>query len=572
VGPRRARIAIAPATAADRERIYQLRHAVYASELGQHPVNEAGRLTDALDAHNVYIVAKAGSDLVGFISITGPRATLSIDKYFARTDLPFSIDDRTYEVRLLTVVPPRRGSELAPLLMYAALRWVESHGGHRVVGIGRREVMKLYERSGLQRTRLVATSGSVTYELMHAEVADLRERCASRSALLDCFEEQVDWRLAFPFRKPAACFHGGAFFEAIGERFDDLGRRDRIINADVSDAWFPPAPGVIDALRAELPWLLRTSPPVGCGGLVEAIAETRGVSPGNILPGAGSSDLIFRALRHWLSPRSRALLLDPTYGEYAHVLERVVGCTVDRLTLSPDDGFAVDADGLREALGRGYDLVALVNPNSPTGRHVSRERLEEMLRSLPESTRVWIDEAYVEFAGPGESLERFAARSESVIVCKSMSKVYALSGARVAYLCAGAHQLEALRAITPPWMIGLPSQVAAVRALEDPGYYAARYAETVALREELGAMLRMAGVKTLPGIANFILCRLPDEGPAAPQVVQACRERGLFVRDAASMGAMLGDRFVRIAVKDATTNRRVVGIVRTVLNGQLAVG
>src|SRR5207344_1800686 len=102
-------------------------------------------------------------------------------------------------------------------------------------------------------------------------------------------------------------------------------------NADVLDAWFPPAPGVTDTLQAHLPWLLRTSPPTDCAGLVGAVATARGVAPENILPGAGSSDLIFRAFRHWLTAGSRVLILDPTYGEYSHVLEKVIGCTVDRL-------------------------------------------------------------------------------------------------------------------------------------------------------------------------------------------------------------------------------------------------
>src|SRR5439155_18190815 len=129
--------------------------------------------------------------------------------------------------------------------------------------------------------------------------------------------------------------------------------------------------------------------------------------------------------------------------------------------------------------------VVIVNPNSPTGRHMSGKNLEAALRETPSQTRIWIDETYVEYAGENESLEQFAAISENVIVCKSMSKVYALSGARAAYLCAGPHQLEALRAITPPWVISLPAQVAAVRALRDPGYYAVRYAETAALRDDL---------------------------------------------------------------------------------------
>src|ERR1019366_5547623 len=105
-----------------------------------------------------------------------------------------------------------------------------------------------------------------------------------------------------------------------------------------------------------------------------------------------------------------------------------------------------------------------------------------------------------------------------------------------AYLCTSAHQLEALRAITPPWVIGLPAQVAAVRALQDPGYYAARYQETTTLRENLAAGLGALGWTVRPGIANFLLCQLPESSPTAETVVQRCREHGLFLRNAAQMG------------------------------------
>src|SRR5205814_2328158 len=149
-----------------------------------------------------------------------------------------------------------------------------------------------------------------------------------------------------------------------------------------------------------LPWLLRTSPPTDCAGLIEAIAQARGVTRENILPGSGSSDLIFRALRHWLAPASQVLILDPTYGEYAHVLEGVIGCTVDRLTLSRQHNYAVDLARLKAALADAYDLVVLVNPNSPTGRHVPRAELERVLSKAPACTRIWVDETYVEYAGP----------------------------------------------------------------------------------------------------------------------------------------------------------------------------
>jgi histidinol-phosphate/aromatic aminotransferase/cobyric acid decarboxylase-like protein len=360
---------------------------------------------------------------------------------------------------------------------------------------------------------------------------------------------------------PRGCFHGGAFFEAVGTDFRDLGRRQRMINADVLDAWFDPAPGVVSALQAHLTWLLRTSPPIDAEGLIAEIAAARGLPEESLVPGAGSSDLIFRALPRWLSPASRTLILEPTYGEYAHVLESVIGCRVDRLALRRGDGFEVPLEGLTAALRRGYDLVALVNPNNPTGRHLPRRSLEPILAHLPARTRVWIDEAYVDYAGPGESLEAIACRSRNVVVCKSMSKVYALSGARVAYLCCEPRLARDLRSVTPPWVVSLPAQVAAVHALRDPAYYAARYRQTSCLRDELAAILRRAArVEVLAGVLNAVLCLLPEDGPDASAVAAVCRERGLFVRDCGVTCPSLGRHALRISVKDAATNRRTVEI------------
>jgi len=556
---------VASATAKDRETIYQLRHEIYARELGQHPTNKSGVLRDALDTGNIYLVVKWGDELVGFVSITLPtQPGYSIDKYFSRQELPFPIDDTLFEIRLLTVLKPHRGREIALLLMYAAFRWIESHGGKSVVAIGRREILNLYLRAGLKTVGTSTRCGLVTYDLLYASIQEIREQVESFSGLLARLREKTRWDLSFPFCQPAGCFHGGAFFSAIGESFDDLSRRERIINADVLDAWFPPSPRVIGALQEHLAWLLKTSPPTACEGLIDAIARARGVKPENILPGAGSSDLIFRAFRQWLSPDSHALILDPTYGEYVHVLEKVIGCTVDRLPLCAADNYDVPLDRLEAALHDGYDLVVLVNPNSPTGRHIPKTKLEAVLRRAPERTRIWVDETYIEYAGAAESMEQVAARSENILVCKSMSKVYALSGARVGYLCAGAHWLEELRAMTPPWVIGLLAQVAAVNALLDPPYYAARYAETHLLREQLSDGLRECGYRVIPGVANFLMCHLPEPGPPSDWLVQECRKEGLFLRDASQMGSQLGNRAIRIAVKDGAANRNMLRILRKV--------
>jgi histidinol-phosphate/aromatic aminotransferase/cobyric acid decarboxylase-like protein len=548
----------------DREEIYAIRHRVYASELGQHAENAGGRLTDALDGANVYLVATIDGEMAGFVSVTPPgEAGYSIDKYFARDDLPLCFDDGLYEVRLLTVTAARRAGRVAALLMYGAWRYVQSRGGRTIVCIGRQELLGMYERTGLRSLGRRVRSGQVMYELMTREADGKPGECEHVAADL---ENHVDWRVhGVSFRPGGACYHGGAFFEAIGEELDCLERRIGVINADVLDAWFDPAPEVLAALDEHLAWALRTSPPVGSDGMRSVVARARGVREENVLPGAGSSDLIFLALRHWLSADSRVLILDPMYGEYAHVLERVVGCGVDRLELSRSRNYAVDVDELSARLEQRYDLVVLVNPNSPTGQQVPARSLEGVLRAAPRSTRFWVDETYVEYAGEGQSLERFAASSSNVVICKSMSKAYALSGVRSAYLCGPRHLIEELRTISPPWSVSLPGQIAACTALRSTNYYRERWSETHVLRDALASALRSLGWDVIPGCANFLLCHIPPDQPTAAALAAACRERKLFVRDVASMGRCFDDRALRIAVKDEMTNTAMLEILRRTL-------
>jgi histidinol-phosphate/aromatic aminotransferase/cobyric acid decarboxylase-like protein len=105
------------------------------------------------------------------------------------------------------------------------------------------------------------------------------------------------------------------------------------------------------------------------------------------------------------------------------------------------------------------------------------------------------------------------------------------------------------------------AQVAAVRALQDPQYYARRYQETRVLRALLAASLEQLQLEMVAGVANFILCHLPPGGPDTASVVQRCRQQGVFLRDASVMGTRLGRHALRIAVKDAESNRRVVQVL-----------
>src|SRR5437016_2745665 len=195
-------------------------------------------------------------------------------------------------------------------------------------------------------------------------------------------------------------FHGGKSFEAIGEDFRTLERSAAVINADVLDAWFDPSPRVLDKLERFLPFLVRSSPPARAEGLVEAIAHARGVPEPCVLAGGGSSDLIFCCLPQLVKARQRATILDPMYGEYRHVLEQLIGAELTPFPLDEGGNFGIETQALIQHVRKTQpDLVVIVNPNNPPGRHWPRQEVMRFLNAISQRTQVMIDETYIEYAG-----------------------------------------------------------------------------------------------------------------------------------------------------------------------------
>jgi histidinol-phosphate/aromatic aminotransferase/cobyric acid decarboxylase-like protein len=234
----------------------------------------------------------------------------------------------------------------------------------------------------------------------------------------------------------------------------------------------------------------------------------------------------------------------------------LIGCRVERFRLEPSDGFVLDPSRLANALESGFDLVVLVNPNNPTGTHVQPHDLASVIRAAPSTTTIWIDETYVDFVGPDASLECLVPSVANLVIGKSMSKAYALSGLRVAYLAAAPTVVEDLRRHSPPWAVSMPGVIAANEALRASTYYAERHAETRSLRERLMlALCAIPGAAPVPSAANFVLCRLPAGGPGSAAVLERCRANDVYLREFPDHPKL--SHHLRIAVKDATTTDRI---------------
>jgi threonine-phosphate decarboxylase len=85
------------------------------------------------------------------------------------------------------------------------------------------------------------------------------------------------------------------------------------------------------------------------------------------------------------------------------------------------------------------------------------------------------------------------------------------------------------------------------------------------LREELAGDLKQLGWKVFPGCANFLLCQLPPDQPLVRELVDACRQHKLYLRDVTSMGKRFDQRTLRIAIKNKQTNLVMLQIIKTVL-------
>ncbi|MBC8066284.1 MAG: histidinol-phosphate aminotransferase family protein [Chlorobia bacterium] len=344
------------------------------------------------------------------------------------------------------------------------------------------------------------------------------------------------------------CEHGGRFYKVLGPQLESLDQRDHLIPADVLDAWFPPPFSVIEALCEAMPWLARTSPPTHAEPLASALGEYLGVEKECVLPGPGSSSLIFLALTRWLGCGSEVWVPDPGYAEYRHVAS-LVGAQVTGSNLWIGSGL----ESIQQALRSGHEFVVIINPNNPTGWRATSKELIEVLSTRAPTTKVWIDEAYAAYVPEVGSLAAWAATQRGVFVCRTLSKSHALSGLRTACLVGHPDELDSLRAFMPPWSVSFPAQVASIQALKELDYYRSMYAETNRIRIGLASFLSKSGFSVLASEANWVLAQHPD----AERVISEAERKEIYFRNPRHMSSKAWTGAIRIAVRSPNETERM---------------
>jgi len=271
-----------------------------------------------------------------------------------------------------------------------------------------------------------------------------------------------------------------------------------------------------------------------------------------VVPTNGGAEALFLAARA-AGRTGGALILEPTFSEYAPAAGAAGLSPVRRIARRPEDGFALET--LTVADLEGAAVVFLCNPNNPTGGVLGRRGVMEVGATVRDAGAVLVvDEAFVDFV-PGASVAD--AADDHLFVARSFTKFFAIPGLRLGCLILP----DAARALAlqPSWPVNAVAAAAGIVAARDEDFAERSIREVARLREELAAALgALPGLTVFPGAANFLLVRGPEG------LAERLARTGVLVRGCAPF-AGLNSCFFRVAVRAGEQNGRLVEAVRGAL-------
>lgn len=263
------------------------------------------------------------------------------------------------------------------------------------------------------------------------------------------------------------------------------------------------------------------------------------VAPAGIWAANGSNEVMLHLLQAFGGPGRQVLSFAPTYSMYP---EYARDTSTEWVAGRRREDFTLDLDHVRAEMARVRPAaVLLASPNNPTGTALPLADVDAVcstaLRTGPEdgvATVVVVDEAYAEFrrAGTPSALSRLD-RHPHLAVVRTMSKAFAMAGARVGYLAAAPALVDALRVVRLPYHLSAVTQAVALAAL---AHREELMSQVASLREERDALvvrLRERGLEVAESDANFVLFgRFADRHA----VWESLLERGILIREVGPEG------------------------------------
>jgi histidinol-phosphate aminotransferase len=259
----------------------------------------------------------------------------------------------------------------------------------------------------------------------------------------------------------------------------------------------------------------------------------------------GSNEVLQQVCQAFGGPGRLALGFEPSYSMHPLL---AAGTSTGWVGERRAEDFTLSIDSAVAAVQRHRPAITfLTTPNNPTGTVLGLD-LVEAVHGAGDGMVV-VDEAYAEFASTPSAVA-LLARCPRLIVSRTMSKAFALAGARVGYLAASPAVVDALRLVRLPYHLSTLTQTAARVALAHADELLASVQQVKAQRDRMIREIPGCGLRVVPTESNFLLFG-PFPDPAA--VWQALLDRGVLVRDVSSGPGLAGWLRVNAGTEAETT-------------------
>jgi histidinol-phosphate aminotransferase len=246
---------------------------------------------------------------------------------------------------------------------------------------------------------------------------------------------------------------------------------------------------------------------------VAAMAEVDAVPTDHVMPFAGSSDPLHRAVLAFTGPGKSYVVADPGYEAGARAAH-FIGAKTISVPLRKD--YAHDVHAMAQADPEA-GLIYVCNPNNPTGSITPKEDIEYLIAHKPKDAIVLLDEAYIHLSKNAKPASSLVAADKDVIILRTFSKLYGMAGLRAGAALGRPDLLAKLRNYGAG-ALPVTGMVAAIASLKAKGLVEQRRKTIADVREETVEWLDKKGFSVLPSEANMIMVDVRRPGR---QVFQA---------------------------------------------------
>jgi len=273
------------------------------------------------------------------------------------------------------------------------------------------------------------------------------------------------------------------------------------------------------------------------------VAEFLGVAPNQVLLTNGVDEGLHLLADSYLAQGDEAILIAPTFTMYPIYIQ---GAGARIVEVPCEEELAYPTERVLAAINGQTRLIAIANPNNPTGTTVARGDLVQIVRAAPNAA-VIVDEAYFEFFG--ETLLDQLANFENLFITRTFSKAYGLAGLRVGAIVGASGQVDVIRRFVSPFNVNGVALACLGDALADQEFMRSYVAQVREGRARLQELCKEIGLRYWPSQANFVLVRV---GPRSREFCAALERWGILVRDRSSEPGCAGCVRITVGLREHT--------------------